>query len=63
MSDLERPHEPAPSARAGAGRGDAVADRLERMPYGRFHRNFLLMVTAGEFVESFMLLGTVCCSR
>jgi putative MFS transporter len=30
---------------------------LEALPFGRFHRNFLLMVTAGEFVETLMLLG------
>lgn len=35
----------------------SVADRLEAMPFCRFHRNFLLMVTAGEFVETLMLLG------
>jgi putative MFS transporter len=35
----------------------SVADRLEALPFGRFHRNFLLMVTAGEFVETMMLLG------
>ncbi|HEX6446300.1 MAG TPA: MFS transporter [Streptosporangiales bacterium] len=35
----------------------SVADRLERLPFSRFHRNFLLMVTAGEFVETLMLLG------
>jgi putative MFS transporter len=34
-----------------------VAERLEALPFGRFHRNFLLMVTAGEFVETMMLLG------
>jgi MFS transporter, putative metabolite:H+ symporter len=34
-----------------------VAERLETLPFGRFHRNFLLMVTAGEFVETMMLLG------
>jgi len=35
----------------------SVAERLEALPFGRFHRNFLLMVTAGEFVETMMLLG------
>lgn len=35
----------------------SVADRLERLPFSGFHRNFLLMVTAGEFVETLMLLG------
>lgn len=34
-----------------------AGQRLERMRFGSFHRSFLLMVTAGEFVESFMLLG------
>ncbi|HEY1519231.1 MAG TPA: MFS transporter [Solirubrobacteraceae bacterium] len=34
-----------------------MAERLEALPFGRFHRNFLLMVTAGEFVETMMLLG------
>lgn len=35
----------------------SVADQMERLPFSRFHRNFLLMVTAGEFVETLMLLG------
>jgi putative MFS transporter len=35
----------------------SVADRLERLPFSGFHRNFLLMVTAGEFAETLMLLG------
>jgi putative MFS transporter len=35
----------------------SVSDRLERLPFSGFHRNFLLMVTAGEFVETLMLLG------
>lgn len=35
----------------------SIADRMERLPFSRFHRNFLLMVTAGEFVETLMLLG------
>ncbi len=35
----------------------SIADRLERLPFSGFHRDFLLMVTAGEFVESMMLLG------
>ena len=38
-------------------RAASVADRLERLPFSGFHRNFLLMVTAGEFVETLMLLG------
>ncbi|MGH3412950.1 MAG: MFS transporter [Marmoricola sp.] len=45
------------SPASGSGVGRSVADRLEAMPFGRFHRNFLLMVTAGEFVETLMLLG------
>lgn len=40
-----------PAASSDAGR------RLEEMQFGSFHRSFLLMVTAGEFVETFMLLG------
>jgi putative MFS transporter len=43
-----------PSAAASSA---SVADRLERLPFSGFHRNFLLMVTAGEFVETLMLLG------
>jgi len=35
----------------------SIADRLERLPFSSFHRNFLLMVAAGEFVETLMLLG------
>ncbi|MGH7912015.1 MAG: MFS transporter, partial [Candidatus Dormibacteraceae bacterium] len=35
----------------------SIADRLERLPFSSFHRKFLLMVTAGEFVETMMLLG------
>lgn len=35
----------------------AVAERLERLPFSTFHRNFLLMITAGEWVETLMLLG------
>jgi putative MFS transporter len=35
----------------------SVAARLERIPFSGFHRNFLLMVAAGEWVETMMLLG------
>ena len=35
----------------------SIADRLERLPFSGFHRKFLFMVTAGEFVETLMLLG------
>ncbi|BBD73408.1 hypothetical protein HS1genome_1797 [Sulfodiicoccus acidiphilus] len=35
----------------------SVADRLERLPFSKFHRNFLLMLSAGEWAESLMLLG------
>lgn len=35
----------------------SITGRLERMPFSRVHRNFLLMVASGEFVESMMLLG------
>jgi len=35
----------------------SIAGRLERIPFSRVHRNFLLMVASGEFVESMMLLG------
>lgn len=34
-----------------------IAARLERLPFSRVHRKFLLMVASGEFVESMMLLG------
>lgn len=34
-----------------------ASEHLETMRFGRFHRSFLLMVTAGEFVETLMLLG------
>lgn len=46
----------SPPRRARRSR-PSVAERLEALPFGRFHRNFLLMVTAGEFVETMMLLG------
>ncbi|HLH85898.1 MAG TPA: MFS transporter [Thermoplasmataceae archaeon] len=35
----------------------SVSDRLERLPFSKFHRNFLLMLTSGEWAESLMLLG------
>jgi len=35
----------------------SVADRLERLPFSSFHRNFLFMLAAGEWAESLMLLG------
>lgn len=35
----------------------SVADRLERLPFSKFHRNFLFMLTSGEWAESLMLLG------
>lgn len=37
--------------------GGSIADRLERLPFSKFHRNFLLMLTSGEWAESLMLLG------
>ncbi|MGH3168264.1 MAG: MFS transporter, partial [Trebonia sp.] len=45
------------TAASSATSSASVADRLERLPFSGFHRNFLLMVTAGEFVETLMLLG------
>ncbi|HZU16630.1 MAG TPA: MFS transporter, partial [Candidatus Dormibacteraeota bacterium] len=38
-------------------RGGSIADRMDRLPFSSFHRNFLLMITAGEWVETLMLLG------
>ncbi|WP_010917165.1 MFS transporter [Thermoplasma volcanium] len=35
----------------------SVSDRLERIPFGSPQRNFLLMVTGGEWAETLMLLG------
>jgi MFS transporter, putative metabolite:H+ symporter len=35
----------------------SIADRLERLPFSTFHRNFLLMIAAGEWAETLMLLG------
>ncbi len=35
----------------------SVSDRLERLPFGSPQRNFLLMVTGGEWAETLMLLG------
>ncbi|KAA8921864.1 MFS transporter [Thermoplasma sp.] len=35
----------------------SVSDRLERLPFGTPQRNFLLMVTGGEWAETLMLLG------
>jgi putative MFS transporter len=46
-----------PLTRASQQDRASAADRLERLPFSRFHRSFLLMVTAGEFVETMMLLG------
>jgi putative MFS transporter len=46
-----------PTAASDTATAASVADRLERLPFSGFHRNFLLMVTAGEFVETLMLLG------
>ncbi len=37
--------------------GPNVADRMERLPFSSFHRKFIGMVAAGEFVENLMLLG------
>jgi putative MFS transporter len=45
-----------PQSGGSAIRSDA-GERLDAMRFGNFHRSFLLMVTAGEFVETFMLLG------
>ncbi|MCL2584115.1 MAG: MFS transporter [Streptosporangiales bacterium] len=53
MTQETTPHDD----RVPGGSGFSVADRLERLPFSGFHRNFLLMVTAGEFVETLMLLG------
>lgn len=41
----------------GAAGARSASEHLEVMPFGRFHRSFLVMVTAGEFVETLMLLG------
>jgi len=38
------------------GKG-SIAARMERLPFSKFHRNFLLMLTSGEWAESLMLLG------
>jgi putative MFS transporter len=46
-----------PTAGGAPVAAPSVADRLERLPFSGFHRDFLLMVTAGEFVETLMLLG------
>ncbi|MGC8546291.1 MAG: MFS transporter [Thermoplasmata archaeon] len=35
----------------------SIAARMERLPFSKFHRNFLLMLTSGEWAESLMLLG------
>lgn len=45
------------ATRSGPAAESDAGQRLERMRFGSFHRSFLLMVTAGELVESFMLLG------
>lgn len=34
-----------------------IAARMERLPFSKFHRNFLMMLTSGEWAESLMLLG------
>lgn len=58
---MSEAREPEPTrgglAPAPLERTASVADRLERLPFSGFHRSFLLMVTAGEFVETMMLLG------
>ncbi|HEY1703039.1 MAG TPA: MFS transporter [Trebonia sp.] len=58
MSHDITPNEPLAGGAGGVTVPTAsVSDRLERLPFSGFHRNFLLMVTAGEFVETLMLLG------
>lgn len=54
-----RPEEPAAGAPAAQATVAASlpSEHLETMRFGRFHRSFLVMVTAGEFVETLMLLG------
>lgn len=46
----------APPA-SGISTSASITARLERLPFSHVHRNFLLMVASGEFVESMMLLG------
>ena len=57
MSHDITPDEPLAAGGSTAMPTASVSDRLERLPFSGFHRNFLLMVTAGEFVETLMLLG------
>lgn len=59
MSELDSRQAPAAGTRGAVPPGQAAvtAERIEGMPFGNFHRSFLLMVTAGEFVETLMLLG------
>ena len=56
MAQQDIPHD-RPLEGASTQVTASVADRLERLPFSGFHRSFLLMVTAGEFVETLMLLG------
>jgi len=35
----------------------SITARLDRIPFSNVHRNFLYMVSSGEFVETMMLLG------
>lgn len=58
IGQAPEPERAQPGLAAVSQTGTAsVADRLERLPFSGFHRSFLLMVTAGEFVETMMLLG------
>ncbi|HEY6493501.1 MAG TPA: MFS transporter [Trebonia sp.] len=64
MSDEapERERQPEESAAESPAAHETIAvqpasQQLETMRFGRFQRSFLFMVTAGEFVETLMLLG------
>lgn len=48
---------PAATVSSGVGAVRPASEHLEELGFGRFHRSFLFMVTAGEFVETLMLLG------
>ena len=40
-----------------AGKSVGVGDRLDRLPFSRFHLKFLLLIAGGEFFSLFVLFG------
>lgn len=48
---------PAPTSRTDPAAVSNIVGRLERLPFTSAHRNFRLLVGAGEFVEAMILIG------